>query len=349
MDTFVQRRPDGEWLTSAVAEDGFDAASPMLDWMNVRFLVTQGVPPVRIRSQPMRAFLDAQPRLADSRMDSGAIAGIVLRAGRPATAHVRVPTERPILVGRVVHVRSGEIPAWQVSVDGGLDAAAGGEGVLRADLSAVAGHDISLALRASQLAFFIDLHWESLAGDREPPENVLGDLRIAYRDPFVPELLVLERPRPWPRATAAAAPEISADPLARLAALRSATEPFAIVEDDFPRALWSSACERGACTAPLRAIISPPAYSQNRLTLTAETNRPAVLVVADAWADGWQATVDGRPTPLFHANHAFRGVIVPAGRHQVALRYAPRVWRIAWLLALAGLIACGGLAVLKLR
>jgi hypothetical protein len=349
MNAFVQRKPDGEWLTSAVAEDGFDAASPMLDWMNVRFLVTQGVPPVRIRSQPMRAFLDAQPRLADSRMDSGAIAGIVLGEDRPATARVRVPPERPILAGRVVHLHAGEIPAWQVAVDGIRGAAAGGEGALRADLSAVAGRDVSLELRANQLAFFIDLHWESFSGDREPPENVLGNLRIAYRDPFVPELLVLERPRPWPRATAAGAPEISADPLARLEALRGATGPFAIVEHDFPRALWSSACAEGACTAPLRAIISPPAYSQNRLTLTAEASRPAVVVVADAWADGWQATVDGRPTNLFHANHAFRGVIVPAGRHVVALRYAPRVWRIAWLLALAGLIACGALAVLKLR
>lgn len=344
MNAFVQKKPDWEWATSALPEDGFDAASPMLDWMNVRFLVTQGVPPFRIRSQPMAAFLDAQPRLSDSRMDPQGTPGIVLWARRPAAARVQVPARRPVLAGRVAHLREGEIPSWQVAA-GGTVAGAGGEGVLRADLSAFAGREVALELRSRELAFFVDLHWESPAGDREPPEDVLRGLRIAYRDPFVPELLVLERPRPWPRAIAAGSPEVSANALGRLAGLRGASEPFAVVEDDFPRAAWESACAQGACAAPLRAGISSPIYAQNRVALTAEVNRPAVLVLADAWAEGWEANLDGRPAPLFHANHAFRGVIVPAGRHEVQMRYAPRAWRAAWALGLAGLLACAGLAL----
>ena len=47
------------------------------------------------------------------------------------------------------------------------------------------------------------------------------------------------------------------------------------------------------------------------------------LVVADAVQDGWQATVDGRPAPLLAADHALVAVPVPAGEHEVRLRYVP--------------------------
>jgi uncharacterized membrane protein YfhO len=77
---------------------------------------------------------------------------------------------------------------------------------------------------------------------------------------------------------------------------------------------------------------------QNRVTFTADVSRPAIAVLADAWSDGWRATIDGRETPLFHANWAFRGVIVPAGKHVIEMRYAPRVWTIAFWLALAGVV-----------
>lgn len=202
MSALVQFKPDSTWFTSANVADGFDASSPLLDWMNVRYFVTQ----------------------------------------------------------------------------------------------------------------------------RAPPENVAGGLKIAYRDPFVPDLVVLERPHPWPRVTIAASPELSADPLAAMK--NSRPEPFAIVESDFP------GCE--GCTGPLRATATPPAYRQNRVAFTTDVNRPAIAVLADAWSDGWRATIDGRETPLFHVNWAFRGVVVPAGKHVVEMRYAPRAWILAFWLALAG-------------
>jgi hypothetical protein len=345
LDALVQRRPPWHWETSGDPEDGFDAASPLLDWANVRYFVTQGTPPFRIESPLMRAFLDARPRLADARMDAEAAPGLVLWKWRPATARVRVPPERPVLAGRVVHLRTGEIPSWQVAVDGAA-AASGPEGPLRADLSHYAGREVPLGLRASEYAFFVDLHWESARGDRDPVEDVLHGLRVAVRDTLVPELLVLERPHPWPRAVAAATPEASADPLGQLSSRRTEQGPFAIVEDDFPRAVWAAACASGACNAQLRVTVSAPSYTTNGATLLVEANRPAIVVVADAWAEGWHALIDGQAAPLFHANYAFRGVVAPAGRHRIELRYSPRVWSFAWPLALAGIALAVFLAAL---
>jgi len=44
----------------------------------------------------------------------------------------------------------------------------------------------------------------------------------------------------------------------------------------------------------------------------------------DAYDPGWRATLDGGAAPLLRANVAFRAVPVPAGRHEVELRYRPR-------------------------
>ncbi|MBW2269771.1 MAG: YfhO family protein, partial [Deltaproteobacteria bacterium] len=38
---------------------------------------------------------------------------------------------------------------------------------------------------------------------------------------------------------------------------------------------------------------------------------------------GWQATVDGRPSPIVTTNLLYRGVVIPAGRHEIVQRYHP--------------------------
>lgn len=50
--------------------------------------------------------------------------------------------------------------------------------------------------------------------------------------------------------------------------------------------------------------------------------RPGVLVLADAWAPGWSATVDGEPRRLWQANYLVRGVLVRPGDRRVEIRYA---------------------------
>jgi hypothetical protein len=48
---------------------------------------------------------------------------------------------------------------------------------------------------------------------------------------------------------------------------------------------------------------------------------PSVLVVADAFAPGWEATVDGKPRRLWQANYMVRGVVVGPEDRTVELRY----------------------------
>lgn len=58
---------------------------------------------------------------------------------------------------------------------------------------------------------------------------------------------------------------------------------------------------------------------EHKLAVT--TDKAALLVVLDNYYKAWRAQVDGKDVPVVRANHAFRGVAVPAGRHEVTFRY----------------------------
>ena len=57
--------------------------------------------------------------------------------------------------------------------------------------------------------------------------------------------------------------------------------------------------------------------------IEAEAPGDGLLVVADAFWDGWKATVDGRPAVLEIADGLVRAVRWPAGRHILEMRYDP--------------------------
>ncbi|HEX5041934.1 MAG TPA: YfhO family protein [Candidatus Polarisedimenticolaceae bacterium] len=61
----------------------------------------------------------------------------------------------------------------------------------------------------------------------------------------------------------------------------------------------------------------------DRIELRTSTAWAGWLVLSDAWVPGWTARVDGREVPILKADYAFRAVAVPAGAHQVVLRYSP--------------------------
>jgi uncharacterized membrane protein YfhO len=53
-----------------------------------------------------------------------------------------------------------------------------------------------------------------------------------------------------------------------------------------------------------------------------ETPHPAVLVLLDAFDEGWTAALEnGTPVPILRANALVRAVAVPAGLHTVTFRY----------------------------
>lgn len=69
--------------------------------------------------------------------------------------------------------------------------------------------------------------------------------------------------------------------------------------------------------------------SSGRVVIDAEAGADCVLVVADAYYPGWRAYVDSTEVEVFPVYHAFRGVVLPEGKHRVEFRMQPRVFRFA--------------------
>ncbi|RMH17855.1 MAG: hypothetical protein D6701_07065, partial [Gemmatimonadetes bacterium] len=83
----------------------------------------------------------------------------------------------------------------------------------------------------------------------------------------------------------------------------------------------------------------------NRQRLTVESDRPALLVIAENWFPAWHATVDGGEAPVLRADHTLRAVPVPAGRHEVVLTYRSPLLASMLRVSVGSLALVVGLAV----
>lgn len=75
--------------------------------------------------------------------------------------------------------------------------------------------------------------------------------------------------------------------------------------------------------------------------------RPGFLVTDIPFHPGWRAELDGGPWPLVEGNTLWLTAPLPAGRHSVALRFAPTSLVRGALFTLTGLIAALGLALAR--
>jgi uncharacterized membrane protein YfhO len=65
-----------------------------------------------------------------------------------------------------------------------------------------------------------------------------------------------------------------------------------------------------------------------------------MVVVAQAFYHPWRAFVDGKTVPLWRANYAFQSLEVPAGSHQVELRYVDKNFLAGCLISMTALLVC---------
>ena len=69
------------------------------------------------------------------------------------------------------------------------------------------------------------------------------------------------------------------------------------------------------------AVVNWLKRSNNEQRIHVNADAPVLLVVLDNYYKAWKATVNGQETPILRANHTFRAIPVPAGPHEVVMRY----------------------------
>ena len=75
------------------------------------------------------------------------------------------------------------------------------------------------------------------------------------------------------------------------------------------------------------------------VVIDVEASAECVLVLTDAFFPGWRALVDGRDAEIFPVYHAFRGLIVRAGKHRVEFYYSPLSFRMGLAISIMTLVA----------
>ena len=86
-------------------------------------------------------------------------------------------------------------------------------------------------------------------------------------------------------------------------------------------------------------------YGANHIRLKTSTQTPGLVVLSEVYYPAWKADVDGQPVPVYVTDQLLRSVAVPAGEHEVELRYESWTLRAGIAISLVALLALVVLAV----
>jgi hypothetical protein len=79
-------------------------------------------------------------------------------------------------------------------------------------------------------------------------------------------------------------------------------------------------------------------YEPERIVLGTESETAGLLLLIDAYYPGWETAVVGRPAPLYQADGLFRGVMIPAGEHEIVFNFAPASLAVGWIVSAVGFL-----------
>jgi len=101
----------------------------------------------------------------------------------------------------------------------------------------------------------------------------------------------------------------------------------------------------GPAFKPARGIVQRWTETANTARIDVETDGRGFLVMSITPHKYWRVQIDGKPAPAIVTNIGFQGVVVPAGRHVVTMRYRnPRIG-IGALVSIAALILLAVIAM----
>jgi hypothetical protein len=80
------------------------------------------------------------------------------------------------------------------------------------------------------------------------------------------------------------------------------------------------------------------AYQDTLVVVECSAIQDGLLILGDQFHPGWQAYLNGRPTPIIRVNHILRGILLPPGEHQVVFKFAPTSLQIGSWLSLVGVV-----------
>ena len=102
-------------------------------------------------------------------------------------------------------------------------------------------------------------------------------------------------------------------------------------------------------TSPAEGDIKTLVYEPNSLELEVHASRQGFLFLSETWYPGWEAAIDGQPTPIYRTDLAFRGVVVPAGVHRLRMQFRPPIFNTSRAVSAVALALVAVMLLLRKR
>jgi len=196
----------------------------------------------------------------------------------------------------------------------------------------------------------VDACFESFTIPGKPRQNVISDPVITNRSKYfkrIPlptsRLSIFENSQAMPPAILASRVTVSPKSRALELIKKNRLNPRheAVVEGQVPY-LPRLALQQGEGARVKR-------HNAMEVHIETSTLVKRLLVLSDAYFPGWKAFVDGEEKPALPTNYAFRGVVVPSGKHDVIMSYQPVSFRIGLWVTISTLGALVIVVILRLR
>ena len=172
-------------------------------------------------------------------------------------------------------------------------------------------------------------------------DQLFGKTKAKYHQVYVDnEIRVLEDTAAFPRAFVV--PRARVAPSLGTALSEMIHQPFhpdqeVILADDTTTQATVVSPDRGG-----EGSARVTDYSAGSIKIHTTASADAWLVLSDTFYPGWLASVDGQPSTVLRGDVLFRVVAVPAGEHEVELRFEPVSVKLGLMISIVALLALGG-------
>ena len=92
---------------------------------------------------------------------------------------------------------------------------------------------------------------------------------------------------------------------------------------DPPTLFESETCPAGTVRDQTPPAVKIKEVHNDSLSFSTDGPKDAWVIISHGFIPRWRAFIDGRETKIYHANYIYQGIRVPAGAHEVVLRYEP--------------------------
>jgi hypothetical protein len=79
-------------------------------------------------------------------------------------------------------------------------------------------------------------------------------------------------------------------------------------------------------------------YSANEQKYDVSITKPSIMVFSDIYYPEWKAEIDNQETRILQANHSFRAIELPAGHHNVTMKYSTKRFAFGAIISISSIL-----------